>query len=83
MPNYAPVHNNLGALLLDQGKFDEAATCYQQALAIQPDYAVAHNNLGGVLLDQGQIDEAAAHYRQAWPSSRMMPTRNWAWPRAI
>ena len=32
-----------------QGKLDEAAARYEQAIALRPDYAEAHNNLGNVL----------------------------------
>ena len=32
----------------EQGKLDQAAARYEQALALRPDYAEAHNNLGNV-----------------------------------
>ena len=37
-------HNNLGNALKQQGKFDEAAARYEQALALRPDFAEAHYN---------------------------------------
>jgi predicted O-linked N-acetylglucosamine transferase (SPINDLY family) len=61
----AVYHNNLGNVLRDQGKLDEAAVCCRRALELQPDYAQAHNNLGNVLRDQGKLDAAAACYRRA------------------
>ena len=51
--------------LRDQGKLDEAAARFQQALALRPDYAEAHNNLGNIRWEQGKLDEAAARYEQA------------------
>ena len=44
-PNYAVAHNNLGNLLKDDGKLDEAVACYRSALAINPDLASTHSNL--------------------------------------
>ena len=41
-PNYAEAHNNLGSVLKDQGKFDEAAAHYDQAILLRPDHAEAH-----------------------------------------
>ena len=49
---------------MGQGKPDEAAACYQQALRLKPDYAEAHNNLGNVFKEKGP-DQAAACYQRA------------------
>ena len=64
-PTIAEAHNNLGNVLLQQGKLDQAAARFEQAIALRPDYAEAHNNLGNVLWKQGKLDEAAARYEQA------------------
>ena len=56
---------NLGNVLKDQGKLDEAVACYRRALELKPDFAEAHNNLGNALKDQGKLDEAVACYRRA------------------
>jgi tetratricopeptide (TPR) repeat protein len=58
-------HCDLGTALQHQGKRDEAAKSYRQALALEPDYAEALNNLGNVLKDQGKPDDAAQAYRRA------------------
>jgi tetratricopeptide (TPR) repeat protein len=58
-------HNNLGAMLLHQGKLDEAAGHLKLALDIQPDDAEACYNLGNVLREQGKAVEAIAQYRKA------------------
>jgi tetratricopeptide (TPR) repeat protein len=59
------IHNNLGAVLAEQGKIQEAMAHFAEALRIKPDYAEAHNNLGGALARQGKIQEAMAHYTEA------------------
>jgi tetratricopeptide (TPR) repeat protein len=63
-------HNNLGNLVKDQGKTEEALRHYHAALDLKPDYVDALNNLGALLVDQGRIDEAITRYREAlrlWP----------------
>jgi predicted O-linked N-acetylglucosamine transferase (SPINDLY family) len=44
---------------------DEAAACYQMAIALKPDFAEAYNNLGKVHEDRGQLEQAIACYRRA------------------
>ena len=58
-------HINLGNVLTDQGRLDEAIGCYRKALSLKPDFADAHYNLAGVLKTQGKLDEAVACYREA------------------
>jgi len=56
---------NLGIVLSEQGKTDQAIDHYQRAIALRPDHAKAHYNLGRLLADQGQFDDAIAHYKKA------------------
>jgi protein O-mannosyl-transferase len=56
---------NLGIVLSEQGKADQAIAHYQRAIALRPDYAEAHYNLGRLLAEQGQLDEAIGHYKKA------------------
>ena len=51
-----------GWLLVKLGRYDEAITQYQQALAIAPD-ALAYFSLGSALEEQHRLPEAAAAYR--------------------
>ncbi|NUS54379.1 MAG: tetratricopeptide repeat protein [Streptomycetaceae bacterium] len=63
--------NLLGMIRHDQGRLADAATCYEQALALDrrlgndADVAIDLNNLGRVYQDMGRLDRAAAHYRTA------------------
>ena len=58
-------HNNLGLLLANSGRQDEAIAHYRNAIEINPLYIETHNNLGVILEKTGQIDEAIAHYVKA------------------
>ena len=58
-------HNNLGNALKAQGKLQEAAASYSEALSHKPDHVGALFNLGLVLQMQGHLEEAAASYRRA------------------
>src|SRR5262249_53504121 len=45
--NGHPVYfSNLGVVLNDQGKLEEAIAAYRQAIRIKPDFAEAYSNLG-------------------------------------
>jgi protein O-GlcNAc transferase len=61
----AGAHNSLGNLFKEQGRHEEALTCFRQALRLRPDFVDAFNNLGVALKDQGQISEALNCYRRA------------------
>lgn len=58
-------HNNLGLLLADEGRFDEAMQHYRSAIAVKPDDAFARNNLGRALAATGRVDEAVVQFQEA------------------
>lgn len=63
--------NNLGTLLKDEGNYDEADSCYRQAMELKPDYVEAHFNLALIHLVRGD-------FRQGWEEYewRYHPGRN-------
>jgi protein O-mannosyl-transferase len=58
-------HTNLGILLADRGRTDEAMVHLLKALELNPNDVKTHNNLGNLLARTGQTDEALAHYQKA------------------
>ncbi len=58
-PNVSYALNNLGSILLDQGKNDEALSVFRQATEVAPEQFSAHYNLGSILLGRGLNREAA------------------------
>jgi predicted O-linked N-acetylglucosamine transferase (SPINDLY family) len=57
--------NDLGLVLLAQGRLDEAVATFQHALRVDPNYFPAQHNLGWALHQKGQYLEAVACCRQA------------------
>ena len=58
-------HTNIGLVLLQKGKIDDAIAHYRSALQMQPDSWDAEYNLGTALLAKGQVDEAILHCERA------------------
>jgi len=56
--------NNLGAALVDKGKYDEALLYFVEAFRINPQKTDARNNLANMLFLQGKSDEAVSHYNE-------------------
>ncbi len=53
--------------LFTAGKYDDAASAYNEALVDHPDSALLHFNLGDAEYKQGKYDEAIAAYEQVRP----------------
>jgi len=55
-------HNNLGEILVAQGKIDEAMVHCEAALDLKPDLPEALGNLANCLFRKGKFDEAVSNY---------------------
>jgi tetratricopeptide (TPR) repeat protein len=64
-PGHVRAYNNLGCLLAEEGRLEEAQSQFQSAIRLRPGDAEAHFNLGNVLFQQRRFPEAAAEYRRA------------------
>jgi len=58
MPRFAAAHSNLGSILKEQGKSQQAIAHYQQAIDIDPMFAGAYSNLGSAYKDSGRMEDA-------------------------
>jgi serine/threonine-protein kinase len=64
-PQSPVVHGNLGAVLVNHGRYDEGVAELSLATELMPGYAVAHANLGAVFKSRGRLTEALAAIRRA------------------
>ncbi|MBW1744400.1 MAG: tetratricopeptide repeat protein, partial [Deltaproteobacteria bacterium] len=58
-------HNNLGSVLEKEGRLEEAAHHYSEALRAWPELEEILVNIGIVRMKQGKIDEAFEHFSRA------------------
>lgn len=56
--------NNLGSLLLQQNRHQEAIDSFSSAIKLNPDYDPAHYNLGTLYSRLNQHEQAAVHFRR-------------------
>ncbi|MBT3295321.1 MAG: tetratricopeptide repeat protein [Verrucomicrobia bacterium] len=64
-PSSSTAHNNMGSVLLAQGRARESVPHYREAMRLRPASAEHHNNLANVLQALGRPREAVEHYREA------------------
>ena len=64
-PTNDKAHYNLGLILHQQGKLNEAVSHYKQALAISPGNFDYRNNLAAALAAQGKLEDAIEQFQQA------------------
>jgi tetratricopeptide (TPR) repeat protein len=70
------VQNNLGSLLAEHQKFDEAETYFRKALVLDPAYTMARRNLATALRASGKKDEAKAEYQELLRANVVDPVAN-------
>ena len=63
-PDHVGAHNNLGVILLQLGKLQEAKSSCQKAIQINPNYASAHNNLGEIFRNLKEFQKAADCFKK-------------------
>ena len=69
-PKHYRALTNLGNVLLEAGRIDEAIPFYERALVLNEDFANAHHNLGVAYRRKGQVSRSVASIRKAQRVSR-------------
>lgn len=59
------IHNNLGAVYVEQSRWGDAEAAFQRALSADPEHVKARVNLGGVFYNEGRRDEALQILQEA------------------
>ena len=59
---YPTPQNDMGVLLEEQGRLEEAEQAYQQALSLNPNYLEPHANLAMLYERMGQGEKAIYHW---------------------
>ncbi|XP_053597358.1 protein O-mannosyl-transferase TMTC4 [Microplitis demolitor] len=72
-PQYAQAMNNLGNLLNNQKRYQEAKDLLKKAVGLQPDFAAAWMNLGIVLAALKQFEESKRCYETSLSHRRHCP----------
>ena len=62
IPSAAKKQYELGLKFVNKGNFQQAATHFQEAIAIYPEYLAARNDLGAQFLKLKRIDEAEKYF---------------------
>ena len=65
VPGDFQAHHNLGVALATQGKFEEAAVQFSEAVRLIPRSVNAQRNLAQALARLGRLDEAKTHELEA------------------
>ena len=68
---FSAAHSNLGSVLKEQGKIEQAIAHYQQAISIDPMFADAYSNMGNAYNDLNRLEDAIKCYTTA---IRLKPT---------
>ena len=64
-PDFPEAHNNLGNVLMSQGRFTEALVCFQNTISLNSNSIHALNNIGNVLKIMGRLVEATVSLQAA------------------
>lgn len=72
-PRLAAAHHNLGVVMFDMGRREEALACYHRALAMEPDWPDVRKNRALVWLLEGKLPEGWAEYEWRWKCPESPP----------
>ena len=75
-PGEAQEQNNRGAVLAQEGRYEEAATAFRRAIRLAPDFAVAYFNLG---LAESRLGNHEASRKALETAVRIRPDYEGAW----
>jgi Tfp pilus assembly protein PilF len=72
-PQFEEAENNLGIVLMQEGKNAEGKKAFERAVAINPRYASAYVNLAKIAFDEKRFNDAESLARQALTTEPLNP----------
>ncbi|HUD47611.1 MAG TPA: tetratricopeptide repeat protein [Candidatus Baltobacteraceae bacterium] len=63
LPDYAPLHGELGDVLLAEGKFDDAIQQYRLVQKLDPGMVAIHVSWGRALLGEKHVNDAVSEFK--------------------
>ena len=72
-PNNPLVDVNVGIILKNAGRTEQAVEFFKRALVVKPDLFEAHFNLAKVYDEAGQTEDAIAEYRRTIELTHVLP----------
>jgi tetratricopeptide (TPR) repeat protein len=82
-PDSWMAHDNLGVVLVQKGKPEEAVPHYREAIRLNPSYPEAFNNYGNVLAKAGRWSEAEEAYAGALKARPSFAAAEYNWGYAL
>jgi len=76
-------HDNLGVVLVQKGRPEEAVAHYREAIRLNPTYPEAYNNLGNLLAKGGRFAEAEEAYAGALRARPSFAAAEYNWGNAL
>ncbi len=64
-PDFTDAHCNLGAVLYNDGRREEARVCFERALQLDPAHLESNLNLANILEEENRNEAALSHYKLA------------------
>jgi len=64
-PNYSQAYSNLGNILKNEDRLEEAIAHYQKAIELEPNNSSNYSNLGFIFFQKSQIESAIANYQKS------------------
>ncbi|MCG2712567.1 MAG: tetratricopeptide repeat protein [Candidatus Omnitrophica bacterium] len=58
------IYNNLGVLLFEEKRYEEAMACFQKVIKISPDHDAAYHNIANIYFINDDIDKAKYYYNE-------------------
>ena len=82
-PDFHQAYNNLGKVLLDNGKWQDAVDCYKTLVQLKPDEDSAWAGLGRAYSHTGEVENASRAFEKSLSLNDQSPSVNLAYAHTL